>query len=85
MNQANILRLTRTFYEKNPELANSKDIVASVVERLEGSNPGLKYEEILARAIPLIKEQIKTTASLDLKSVNRPSRHLPTLSDHGEI
>jgi hypothetical protein len=83
MNQANILRLTRTFYEKNPELTNSKDIVASVIENLEGNNPGLKYEELLEKAVPLIKEQIKTTSSMDFKSINKPPRQLT--SDFGDL
>lgn len=84
INQINFLRLNRNFYAKFPEFTNSKDIVASVVEYVEGLNPGIKYEQILDQAVPIIRERIKTFKALDMKTANRPSRDIPQL-DNGEL
>jgi len=85
MNQANLLKLNRTFYEKHKEFSARKDVVASVVEKLESENPGLEYSKLLDKAVPLIKEQLKTGSKLDLATVSKPNLKLPSLTDHGEL
>jgi len=85
MNQTNLLKINRTFYEKYPEFSSQKGLVASIVERIESENPGLDYSKILDKAVPLIREQIKTNSKLDLTTISKPSRKLPPLSDHGEL
>ena len=86
MNEAKLLRLNRTFYEKFPEFAKDKSLVASVIEKVESDNPGLDYEKLLERAVPYIKERIKTTVGLDKESVKRPGRNLSQLQlGNGEL
>ncbi len=84
-----MIRINREFYEKYPDLAKSKDIVSSVIEKVEGDNPGIDYTEILDRAVPIIREQIKSIRTLDVKTVTRPNRDLSSLNfgkgDHGEL
>jgi hypothetical protein len=70
MNQANNLRINKEFYSKFPELMNSKDIVASVVEEIENKYPGTDYKSILDKALPTIRERINLTKSLN----NNPSK-----------
>lgn len=88
-NQVNLLKLNRTFYEKFPEFSTSKDLVAQVVEKVEGDNPGLDYAKILEQAVPIIKEQMKTIKSLNVTTVSKPNRKLDQLTlgsaDHGEL
>lgn len=91
MNQVNLIKMNKSFYDKFPDFVGSKDIVASVVEYVEGTHPGVKYEDILNIAAPLIKERIKTVKGLDMKTVSRPdekARKLTKLlepSNHGEL
>ena len=86
MNHVNVLRINKEFYTANPDLAGNKDIVASVVEMVEGQNPGLDYRAILDQAIPLIKARIRNSSSLDIKTVNRPNRNLAALKlGNGEL
>ena len=89
MNQVNLIKLNRTFYDRFPEFKDNKETVASVVEYVEGVSPGLKYEDILTKAVPLIRERMKTVGKLDIKSVTKPtekSRALHLLdTNHGEI
>jgi len=86
-NQVSLIKINRQFYSKYPEFAKNKDIVASVIEMVEGNNPGVDYEELLKRAVPMIKERIKTVQNLDKLSVTKPNRDLSKLplSDHGEL
>lgn len=87
VSHASILRINKEFYEKHKDLSSHKDVVQSVVEFVEGQNPGLEYDKILEKAVPLIKERIRTVGSLDLKSSPRPSRNLSHLEfkGNGEI
>lgn len=89
MNQAHLVRVNRQFYEKYPDFAKNKDVVASVVERLEGDNPGINYTELLDKAAPVIREQIRTMKGLNTTSITKPNRNLAsvnfTKSDHGEL
>jgi hypothetical protein len=89
MNQVNLGRLNRDFYTRFPDFAQNKDVVASVVEKLEGEYPGLEYKELLDKAVPYIREQISTTKKLNLTSIVKPNRNLSVLnlhkSNHGEL
>jgi phenolic acid decarboxylase len=84
-NQVNLMKMNREFYSNYPELSKHKQLVASVVERIEGENPGMKYEDILKKAVPVIKDQMKTVNSLDFNSVDKPSRDMSLLSDHKKV
>lgn len=86
-NQTTFIELNREFYKKYPEFADKKDVVQSVVEVVEGENFGLEYKDILAKAVPKIKERLKIVGTLDTKTINRPNRDLSgyDLSDNGEL
>jgi hypothetical protein len=76
---AALLDLNRDFYKANPTFTAHKPIVQSVIEQIEGARPGTDYKEILKAAIPLIQERIRVQASVDMTTVKRPDRHLPSL------
>lgn len=82
-----LLKMNREFYKNNVEFAKHKDVVASVVEKVEGDNPGMNYNEILKKAVPLIKERLNITSKLNIDSVSRPSRNLDNINfnNNGEL
>lgn len=86
-NHTAYIKLNRDFYKKYPEFASRKDVVQSVVEKVEGDNFGMEYKDILTKAIPLIRKRLNLVDSLDMKTVHRPNRDLSKLdlTDHGEL
>ncbi len=87
-------KINTKFYSDYPEFKDKKDVVASVVEMIEGKNPLAKYEDMLKDAVPKIRERISTMKSLDMENVNsKPNRDLKGLdifkdeksSPHGDI
>jgi len=78
---AALAKINKKFYDDYPEFKNSKDVVASVVEVVEGKNPIDNYDKILRDAVPEIRRRIATTKSLDMTNVPRPNRDL----SHGEL
>lgn len=82
-NHMSLIRINKDFYDKHKEFASNKDAVASIVEMIEGQNPGMDYKEILEKAVPLVRERIKTVKSLDMKSAPRPSRNISHLEFKG--
>lgn len=90
LDKISTMKINRNFYSKFPEFRDKKDIVASVIEMVEGENPNVDYEELLKKAVPEIRSRIGTLKSLDIKTTPRPSRDLSKLnldsgSDHGEL
>lgn len=81
-----MLRLNKKLYGEYPEFASNKDSVKSIVEMIESQNPGMDYQRILDKAVPLIKERIRTVAPLNTSDVRRPQRNLSNLTlGNGEI
>ena len=85
-------KITSDFYEKYPEFRDHKDAVMSVIEAVDGKNPLLDYKDKLKKAVPEIRERIKTVEKLNMTSVSsNPSRAyepLPTPkieNPHGEL
>jgi hypothetical protein len=87
-------KINSKFYSDYPEFKEKKDIVASVVEMIEGKNPLAKHEDILIQAVPKIRERILTMKSLDMVNVNsNPNRDFKGLdileaekpNPHGEL
>lgn len=68
--QAELAKLNKELYSKNPDFKGNEQVVKSVVEQIDSENPGLRYEDILKKSIPIIKERIKTSNSLDLENVS---------------
>ena len=79
MSQARNQKLIKDFYEKHPDLVPNPHIVAATVEKVEGDNPGMKYEEILAKSIPLIRSRLSASKTLDTKNLGKPNRNLAFL------
>lgn len=85
-------KINAQFYKDHPEFKDKKDIVASVIEKINGENPLLNHKDLLGKAIPEIQERIKTVGSLDMTDVSSsPNRAYESLSvpkidnPHGEL
>lgn len=87
-------KINTAFYNEYPEFKNEKNVVASVVEMVEGNDPLATYENILKSAVPKIRERILTMKNLDMKNVtSKPDRDFKSLdilevekkNPHGEI
>lgn len=63
-------KVNSEFYSKHPEFRDKKDIVASVLEQIDGKNPLMPYEELLAKAVPIIQERIRLTGTLNTTTTN---------------
>jgi hypothetical protein len=75
-------KLNAGFYKDHPEFRDKKDVVAAVIEMVEGENPFDDYEDLLKKAIPKIKERIETMKTIDMKKVDsNPKRDF----SNGEI
>jgi hypothetical protein len=77
---ATTTKLNKQLYEKYPEFKKHEQAVASVIEKFEGENTLMPYEEIYEKIPPLVKERIKTVEGLDTLEAKRPSLDL-----HGKI
>lgn len=85
-NHISMLKMNRDFYLKHPELRDKKDIVASVIEMIEGNDPTADYKDILHDAVPEIKRRLGQIKDLDFNSVPKPNRSLKDLTfDNGEL
>lgn len=91
--QSSLNDLNSKFYKDYPEFKDKKDVVASVIEMVEGKNPLKKYEDILKEAVPEIRERILTMKNMNMSSIpEKPERNLKDLdipsitdSDNGEL
>ena len=85
-NHAALNKMNSEFYAKYPEFKDKKDIVASVIEMVDGKNPLLKYEDLLERAVPEIRERIKTVQNLNTLSITKnPSRDFSKMNINGAL
>ena len=89
-NQALLHKLNREFYTKYPEFNKRRDIVTSVIEMVEGKNSLMKYEDILKKSVPEIRQRINTMKNLDMNNVSKnQDRHFESLSaspnPHGDL
>jgi hypothetical protein len=87
-----LAKINSQFYKDHPEFKDKKDIVASIIEKIDGENPTLDYKDILGKAVPEIHRRIETVDSLNMKSVSsNPSRTYEPLTvpkidnRHGEL
>lgn len=73
--QAAYNKLNSEFYKDHPEFVQHKDVVMSVIEKVDGQNPTLSYEEKLKKAVPEIRSRLAEMEKLDMNSVNtKPNR-----------
>lgn len=71
-NHALLAKLNHEFYSKHPEFQNHKDVVTSVISQIEGGDLSLKYEDILSKAAPVIKDRLNTIGKLDMNVNTNP-------------
>lgn len=89
--QAVLHKLNREFYSKYPEFNKQREAAASVIEKIEGENPLMKYEDILKKAPQKIRQRINTMKNLDMDNVSKkPDRSFekldaPSDNPHGEL
>lgn len=84
--QAMFARMNKEFYQKYPEFAKQKEVVARVLEGVEAENPGMDYKLILEKAVPVIKDTINNAKSLDMSSLGKLDKRIPDLTnDNGAI
>jgi hypothetical protein len=85
-NHMSKLKLNKDFYLNYPEFRDKKDIVASVVEMVEGLDPTIDYKDILHEAVPEIKKRLGQVKGLNFKSVSKPNRSFNDMNfDSGEF
>jgi len=84
MNQAHQVKLNRDFYKKYPEFSDNKEAVSAVLETVDRENPGVDYEAVLEKAVPLIKQRLSQVSKVNLNVPRRPQRRL-SLGNHGEL
>lgn len=92
---ASLHKINQKFYSDYPEFKDKKNIVANIVEMVEGKNPLDDYKTILEKAVPEIRQRILTLKNIDMENVNpKPDRNLKGLdileaerlnNPHGEI
>ena len=82
-NHVALNRLNKEFYAKHEEFKDHKSEVVSVIEKIEGNNPTMKYEDILEKAVPEIRTRINTLKNFNMNTVSKkPDR---TFNDNGTI
>ena len=85
-NHISKLKLNRDFYLEHSELRDKKDIVASVIEMIEGRDPTVDYKDILRDAVPEIKKRLGQVKDLNFKPVPKLDRSFNDMSfDNGEL
>ena len=81
--QAVLHKMNSKFYADYPEFKEHRDCVVAEVEKVEGENTLMKYDEILAKAVPGIRERIRIKQKLDMTPpTSKPDLHFP---NHGEL
>lgn len=55
---AYLKQVSEEFYQKNPDLAKERKLVALSLEKVESENPGLAYADLLPKAARLARSKI---------------------------
>ena len=66
-------KTNQDFYTKHKDLQEHKDIVAKVLEQVEGDNPLLDHKDLMEKALPKIHEHIKLSSGLSMDAIDMPS------------
>lgn len=69
------------FKQNYPDLIGHEKVVAKVIEQIEGQSLTMSADELLKKAVPIIREQIKTTNSLNTTSLGSKPNLPLTLSN----
>lgn len=85
-NHMSKLKLNKDFYLSHPEFRDKKDIVASVIEMVEGHDPTVDYKDILHNAVPEIKRRLGQVKDLNFEPVSKLNRSFNDVNfDNGEL
>lgn len=82
------MKANKKFYDDHPEFKDHTDIVASVVEKVDGEDTLIPYCEKLRKAVPEIRHRIESIKHLDMDRIGNPNRHfIGSVSgpDNGEL
>jgi len=92
VSHAALHKMNAKFYADYPEFKDHKDVVAAVVEGIEGKDPLAKPEDIMKMAVPEIRKRLLVMKNLNMDTVtSNPNRNLQSLDinhdskQHGEI
>ena len=75
------VEIRKEFFKKHTEFKERRDVVASVIEEMEGKNPLGKLDKIFEDSVPEIRRRIDKLKELNVSTI--PKR--PDLSSHGEL
>ena len=85
-NHASLNKINSEFYTKYPEFKNHKQLVASVIEMVEGKNTFASYDRLLELAVPEIRKRITSTSSLNFQTDSiKPNTNFSKHNVNGEI
>ena len=74
-------KLKAKFYSDNKEFQKHLDIVAKVLEKTDGENPGIGLEKMLDLAAPEIQKTIDQIKDKNLTDMTRPDKLALRLND----
>lgn len=80
-NHAAKIRLNKEFYTKYPEFEKHRELVASVIESVEGKDFTKETKQIIEEAVPEIRRRIAKVKNLEMKKVEKPNLDF----SHGEL
>jgi hypothetical protein len=69
-NHAVLAKMNSQFYKDYPEFVDHKDSVVAILEKVDGEDTLASYEDKLKKAVPLIRERIKTKSALNMSKVD---------------
>jgi len=79
---ANMAKVRTEFKEKFPEFNNHSETVARVIEKIEGEHVGLSSGDILNRAVPEIRKQLRIIEKVDLTKAVKPDENTLIVSSN---
>jgi hypothetical protein len=78
--------LVKAVYDSNPEFKNYKELVAITIQEVEGANAGLNFQQVVEKAVPIIKVKIAEYDRLVNTTVATPSvKDIQARLDNGAI
>ena len=67
------VRVNKEFYDKYPEFKDHKEVVVSVVQKLDEQSPGMGYKEIIEKAVPEIRKRLDMMEGMNFSTVRKPN------------
>jgi hypothetical protein len=67
------IRISKEFYIKYPEFNDHRDVVAAVIESIDGNSKFKPFKEVVEDSVPMIRKRIESLKGIDMKSVKKPN------------